>query len=89
MAGTCGDGAASGLGLDDPRLPGGAIMSLSTLPAAQSYEPILVVHRGVLYQIQIWSHREWVDVPPGRRPRIAEYAPSIGWIVGVPIEYLN
>jgi hypothetical protein len=42
-----------------------------------------------MYEIQVWSEREWVNTPPRRRPRDAEHVDGLGWVVGVPVQHLN
>jgi hypothetical protein len=64
-------------------------MQTSFCTHPRNYDPVFIVHRAVLYQLQVWSEREWIKTPRARRPSIAEHAPGLGWVVSVPVEILN
>jgi hypothetical protein len=64
-------------------------MPATTNPAQTTNDPIYIVHGPVLYQLQVWSESEWHTTPRHRRPRVAEHAPGLGWVVAVRVECLN
>ena len=51
-------------------------------------KPSYFTHEAVLYQLRIWSQREWSSIPHGSRPH-AEHVPGLGWVGGEIIEVLN
>jgi hypothetical protein len=51
-------------------------------------KPISFTHKAALYQLRMWSEREWSSIPLGSRPH-AEQIPGLGWVGGELIEVLN
>lgn len=51
--------------------------------------PIYVMVGAALCRLEIWSEREWADLPDECRPRAAEHVPDLGWVGVVPVESMN
>lgn len=51
--------------------------------------PIQVVCGSTLCELRIWDEVEWEMIRPAQRPTQAVHVQGLGWIVAVPVVFLN